>query len=258
MAKQNAFRLDELSAIVTGGGSGIGRCIAETFADAGARIVVADIDLAAARAVAESIEAAGGQARAIAVDVSREGEVIRLFEEAGAAYGNIDVLVNNAAIFPKKPFLDVDTEFWDRLQSVNLRGTFLCLREAIKRMKSSGGGSIVNISSVSSMQAVVHHNAVYNATKAGVNSLTRTTALEFGSDGIRVNAVLPGGIPTDGARAASAAIELKGPILGAGRIPLGGMGDVQDIANAALFLASPASRYISGQLLAVDGGFLIS
>ncbi|MGP3790575.1 SDR family NAD(P)-dependent oxidoreductase [Pseudomonas sp. B392_1p] len=258
MAKQNAFRLDELSAIVTGGGSGIGRCIAETFAEAGARVIVADIDLAAARAVAESIEAAGGQARALAADVSCEVEVIRLFEDATAAYGNIDVLVNNAAIFPKKPFLEVDTEFWDRLQSVNLRGTFLCLREAIKGMKSSGGGSIVNISSVSSMQAVVHHNAVYNASKAGVNSLTRTTALEFGGDRIRVNAVLPGGIPTAGARAASAAIELKGPILGEGRIPLGGMGDVQDIANAALFLASPAARYITGQMLAVDGGFLVS
>lgn len=258
MAKQTAFRLDELSAIVTGGGSGIGRCIAETFADAGARVVVADIDLAAARAVAESIKVAGGQALALAVDVSCEAEVIRLFEDAGATYGNIDVLVNNAAIFPKKPFLDVDTDFWDRLQSVNLRGTFLCLREAIRHMKESGGGSIVNISSVSSMQAVVHHNAVYNASKAGVNSLTRTTALEFGCDGIRVNAVLPGGIPTAGARAASAAIELKGPILGEGRIPLGGMGDVQDIANAALFLACPAARYISGQLLAVDGGFLVS
>ncbi|MNN88478.1 2-dehydro-3-deoxy-D-gluconate 5-dehydrogenase [compost metagenome] len=108
------------------------------------------------------------------------------------------------------------------------------------------------------MQAVVHHNATYNASKAGVNSLTRTTALEFGGDGIRVNAVLPGGISTAGARAASAAIELKGPMLGEGRIPLGGMGDVQDIANAALFLASPAARYITGQLLAVDGGFLVS
>lgn len=258
MARQTAFRLDELTAVVTGAGSGIGRCIAETFAYAGARVIVADINLTAAHDVAESIEAAGGQARALAVDVSCEAEVIRLFDDVGAIYGSIDVLVNNAAIFPKKPFLDVDAEFWDRLQAVNLRGTFLCLREAISRMKSSGGGSIVNISSVSSMQAVVHHNAAYNATKAGVNSLTRTTALEFGGDGIRVNAVLPGGIPTDGARAASAAIELKGPMLGAGRIPLGGMGDVQDIANAALFLACPASRYITGQLLAVDGGFLVS
>ncbi|MNF42747.1 Sorbitol dehydrogenase [compost metagenome] len=258
MAKQAAFRLDGKTAVVTGAASGIGRCIAETFADAGARVVVADIDLAAARGVAESIEAASGQALALAVDVSCEAEVARLFEEVAATYGRLDVLVNNAAIFPKKPFLDVDTEFWDRLQAVNLRGTFLCLREAIQRMRESGGGSIVNISSVSSMQAVVHHNATYNASKAGVNSLTRTTALEFGGDGIRVNAVLPGGISTAGARAASAAIELKGPMLGEGRIPLGGMGDVQDIANAALFLASPAARYITGQLLAVDGGFLVS
>lgn len=258
MTTQNAFRLDDKAAVVTGAASGIGRCIAETFAGVGARVVVADIDLEAARAVAAAIVAGGGQAQAVKVDVSNEGEVAALFDAALAAYGSLDVLVNNAAIFPKRPFLEVDTEFWDRLQAVNLRGTFLCLRECILRMKERGGGAIVNISSVSSMQAVVHHNATYNASKAGVNSLTRTTALEFGGDGIRVNAVLPGGIPTPGARAASAAIELKGPILGPGRVPLGGMGGVEDIANAALFLASPAARYITGQLLAVDGGFLIS
>lgn len=258
MSTQNAFRLDDKTAVVTGAASGIGRCIAETFAGAGARVIVADIDLDAARATADVIASAGGQAQAVKVDVSNEEEVSALFDATLAAYGSLDVLVNNAAIFPKRPFLDVDTEFWDRLQAVNLRGTFLCLRESIRRMKERGGGSIVNISSVSSMQAVVHHNATYNATKAGVNSLTRTTALEFGPDGIRVNAVLPGGIPTPGARAASAAIELKGPILSPGRLPLGGMGEVQDIANAALFLASPAARYITGQLLAVDGGFLIS
>jgi NAD(P)-dependent dehydrogenase (short-subunit alcohol dehydrogenase family) len=133
------------------------------------------------------------------------------------------VLVNNAAIFPKKPFLEVDTAFWDKLHGVNLRGTFLCLREAIKRMRVQGtGGAIVNISSVSSMQAVVYHNATYNASKAGVNSLTRTTALEFAADGIRVNAVLPGGTLTPGAKAASSTgIEIKGPITGPGRIPLG-------------------------------------
>lgn len=258
MSVQNVFRLDGKTAVVTGAASGIGRCIAETFAGVGARVVVADIDLEAARTVAKAIEGAGGQARAVKVDVSSESDVTALFEATLETYDSLDVLVNNAAIFPKRPFLEVDAEFWDRLQAVNLRGTFLCLRESIRHMKERGGGSIVNISSVSSMQAVVHHNGTYNATKAGVNSLTRTTALEFGGDGIRVNAVLPGGIPTAGARTASAAIELKGPMLTPGRVPLGGMGEVEDIANAALFLASPAARYITGQLLAVDGGFLIS
>lgn len=252
------FRLDDKVAVVTGAASGIGQGIAELFARIGAQVIVADINLQAALAVAEGIEGQGGKALAMQVDVSDEANVIEAFDQVVAQFGGLDILVNNAAIFPKRPFLEVETEFWDKLQSVNLRGTFLCLREAIKHMKTSGGGSIVNISSVSSMQAVVYHNAAYNASKAGVNALTRTTALEFAADGIRVNAVLPGGVPTAGAKAASSAIEIKGPMLGQGRIPLGGMGEPQDIANALLFFASPASRYITGQLLAVDGGFLVS
>ncbi|WP_218190182.1 SDR family NAD(P)-dependent oxidoreductase [Pseudomonas sp. NFACC07-1] len=252
------FRLDDKVAVVTGAASGIGQGIAELFARIGAQVIVADINLQAALAVAEGIEGQGGKARAMQVDVSSEANVIEAFDQVVAQFGGLDILVNNAAIFPKRPFLEVETEFWDKLQSVNLRGTFLCLREAIKHMKAFGGGSIVNISSVSSMQAVVYHNAAYNASKAGVNALTRTTALEFAADGIRVNAVLPGGVPTAGAKAASSAIEIKGPMLGQGRIPLGGMGEPQDIANAVLFFASPASRYITGQLLAVDGGFLVS
>jgi len=254
----NMFRLDDKVAVVTGAASGIGQCIAELFASIGAQVIVADIDLQAALAVAKGIEEQGGKACAMQVDVSDESKVIQAFEQIVAQFGGLDILVNNAAIFPKRPFLEVETEFWDKLQSVNLRGTFLCLREAIKHMKVFGGGSIVNISSVSSMQAVVYHNAAYNASKAGVHALTRTTALEFATDGIRVNAVLPGGVPTAGAKAASSAIEIKGPMLGQGRIPLGGMGEPLDIANAVLFFASPASRYITGQLLAVDGGFLVS
>lgn len=252
------FRLDDKVAVVTGAASGIGQGIAELFARIGAQVIVADINLQAALAVAKDIEGQGGKACAMQVDVSDETNVIEAFDQVVAQFGGLDILVNNAAIFPKRPFLEVETEFWDKLQSVNLRGTFLCLREAIKHMKTFGGGSIVNISSVSSMQAVVYHNAAYNASKAGVNALTRTTALEFAADGIRVNAVLPGGVPTAGAKAASSAIEIKGPMLGQGRIPLGGMGEPQDIANAVLFFASPASRYITGQLLAVDGGFLVS
>ena len=247
------------TAVITGAGAGIGRAIAELFSRAGARVVVADIQADAAETTASGIRAAGGQAVAAVVDVSQDTQVAAMLDLALSEFGTLDVLVNNAAIFPKKPFLEVESEFWDKLHSVNLRGTFLCLREAIKRMRAQGsGGAIVNISSVSSMQAVVYHNATYNASKAGVNSLTKTTALEFAADGIRVNAVLPGGVLTAGAKAAGANIELKGPIMGPGRIPLGKMGEPEDIAMAALFFASPASRLITGQLLAVDGGFQVS
>ena len=258
--RQGPFSLEGKTAVITGGGAGIGRAIAELFAEAGAKVVVADIDAATAEDAARSICASWGEAVAAVADVSQDEQVGTMLDTALSRFGSLDVLVNNAAIFPKKPFLEVDAAFWDRMHAVNLRGTFLCLREAIKRMRSQGtGGSIVNISSVSSMQAVVYHNATYNASKAGVNSLTKTTALEFAADGIRVNAVLPGGTLTPGAKAASAAgVEMKGPILGPGRIPLGKMGDPRDIAMAALFFASPASRLVTGQLLAVDGGFQVS
>ncbi len=256
---QGPLSLLDKTAVVTGAGAGIGQAIAQIFARAGAKVVVADIQADAAESTAAAIRSSGGQALALVVDVSQDLQVAAMLDRAIAEFGSLDVLVNNAAIFPKKPFLDVDTAFWDKLHSVNLRGTFLCLRETIRRMQTQGtGGAIVNISSVSSMQAVVYHNATYNASKAGVNSLTKTCALEFAADGIRVNAVLPGGVLTPGAKTAGANIELKGPIMGPGRIPLGKMGDPEDIAMAALFFASPASRLITGQLLAVDGGFQVS
>jgi NAD(P)-dependent dehydrogenase (short-subunit alcohol dehydrogenase family) len=261
---EDLYQLHGKTAVVTGAGRGIGRAVADLFAAAGARIVVADILANEADAAAAEIRKDGGEALAVTVDISDETAVKQLYTQATQQFSSVDVLVHCAAIFPKCPLLQITVEQWDRVQAVNLRGTMLVMREAIAQMRKSGrGGAIVNISSVSGEREVVFHNAAYGASKAGMTNLTRAAALEFGSDNIRVNAVLPGGTTTPGAAEATAKMraagyELKGPMTHPGRIPLGAMGTPQDIAAACLFLASPAARYITGQCLAVDGGFLIS
>jgi NAD(P)-dependent dehydrogenase (short-subunit alcohol dehydrogenase family) len=258
------FDLTGTVAVVTGGGRGIGRAVAELFAKAGARVAVADIDEAGAQVVADAIIAAGGQALAIRADVSDEASVKSMYAVTVERFGGLDSVVHGAAIFPKYALLDITVEQWDRIHAVNLRGTMLVMREAIRQMKAGGrGGSIVNISSVSGERELVFHNAAYGASKAGMTNLTRVAALEFGGDKIRVNAVLPGGTATEGAISASKdmverGLELKGPITLPGRVPLGMMGAPEDVAAACLFFASPASKQITGQSLAVDGGFMVS
>jgi NAD(P)-dependent dehydrogenase (short-subunit alcohol dehydrogenase family) len=254
------FGLQNKVAVVTGGGAGIGRSVAQLFVKAGARVVVADVNAAAAVVVAGELNSkSAGTAVAIPCDVSSESSVVDLFEAALKQFGSVDVLVNVAGIYPKTPFLETPVEKWDRVHAVNLRGTFLCMREAIKRMKVAGnGGSIVNISSVASLQPVIYDNGDYGATKAGVNNLTKTAAYEFAADKIRVNAVLPGGVATERAMQSVSGKTATGPITQPGRMPLGRIGEAEDIAQAVLFLASGASSYITGQLLAVDGGFQVS
>jgi NAD(P)-dependent dehydrogenase (short-subunit alcohol dehydrogenase family) len=261
---EDLYQLDGKTAVVTGAGRGIGQSVAELFAAAGARIVVADILADEAAATAAAIRKDGGEALAVTVDIADEVAVKQLYRQAVQQFSSVDVLIHCAAIFPKYPLLEITVEQWDRVQAVNLRGTMLVMREAIAQMRKGGrGGAIVNVSSVSGEREVVFHNAAYGASKAGTTNLTRAAALEFGSENIRVNAVLPGGTTTPGAaestaRMRAAGYELKGPMMHPGRIPLGGMGTPQDIAAACLFLASPAARYITGQSVAVDGGFLIS
>jgi NAD(P)-dependent dehydrogenase (short-subunit alcohol dehydrogenase family) len=261
---EDLYQLDGKTAVVTGAGRGIGQSVAELFAAAGARIVVADILADEAAATAAAIRKDGGEALAVTVDIADEVAVKQLYRQAVQQFLSVDVLIHCAAIFPKYPLLEITVEQWDRVQAVNLRGTMLVMREAIAQMRKGGrGGAIVNVSSVSGEREVVFHNAAYGASKAGTTNLTRAAALEFGSENIRVNAVLPGGTATPGAaestaRMRAAGYELKGPMMHPGRIPLGGMGTPQDIAAACLFLASPAARYITGQSVAVDGGFLIS
>lgn len=258
------FSLEGQGAVVTGAGRGIGRDIARLFAAAGAAVLVADVVKDTATAVAREITDDGGRAVPFVGDVSKDADVIAMIGAGAALTGRLDVLVNNAGIFPKYIFTELTAAAWDEIQAVNLRGVFLCMREAIKAMRADGkGGSIVNISSVSSLQAAVFCNQAYGASKAGVSNLTKSCALEFAPERIRVNAVLPGGVMTEGARAATAApnlggLKLGGPLTDRARMPLGRPALAADIAQAALFLASPAADYITGQLLAVDGGFMVS
>lgn len=254
------LRMDEKVILVTGGGRGIGRAVCELLDEAGARIVVCDIDGESARAVAADLS----DSIPITADVSNEAAVEAMFERIHEHYGQCDGLIHVAAIFPKRDFLKMTAGQWDQMQAVNVRGTFLLMREAIKAMKAAGrGGTIVNVSSASGERALVTHNSAYGASKAAVTNLTRSMAIEVAADDIRINAVLPGGVTTEGAKLATQnmladGITISGPMTMPGRLPMARMAQPQEIAAACLFLASAGASYITGQTLAVDGGFLVS
>lgn len=257
---ESIFGMHEKVTLVTGGGRGVGRAVCELFAMAGSQIAVCDIDEAGAQAVASSI--AGAQS--YRVDISVEAEVEATVAAVIRDFGRLDAVVHVAAIFPKRDFLTMSAEQWDTIQAVNTRGTFLVMREAIKAMRSGGrGGAIVNVSSTSGERASVTNNSCYGASKAAVTNLTRSMAIETAPEGIRINAVLPGGVATEGAREATAKMKddglvLSGPMTGPGRMPLGRIGEPREIAAACLFLASDAASYVTGITLPVDGGFLVS
>lgn len=247
------FDLTGKVALVTGAASGIGREVAHVLAAAGATVAGGDL----AVDVMEADDTLAYQQR---LDVSDETSVHAFAEAVEQKFGGIDILVNAAGIFPQCEFDDVDANFWDKVNGVNARGAFLINQAAVKAMRRRGGGAIVNISSSSSLKAVIRRNIQYNASKAGVNAITFTIALEEGENNIRCNAILPGGIATEGAgRSVEEAGGASGPITQPGRIPLtGNSAPPSAIANAALFLVSDASSYITGQMISVDGGFSVS
>ena len=248
------FSLDGKVAFVTGAASGLGRATAELFLDVGARVVVADLDSEAAR---RTVEACGGGDRAMAVgiDVADEAAVKRAFAESAAAFGPLDVLVNNAAYRNKAETMTMSVDEWDRMQAVCTRGTFLCLRQAVEQMRGRGG-AIVNISSMSAQHPTIFPNMHYDAAKAGVDAITRLAAVEFAKDNIRVNSVLPGGMTTPGvAKMHASTVAITGPATIPGRSVMGRAADPIEMARAVLFLASDAASYITGAELLVDGGF---
>lgn len=254
------FNLTGKVAVITGAAQGLGLQIARVLSEVGAQVVVADLNLNAARAAADEIESAGGAAIALPVDLAAEDSVKALFTAVDVQFGQIDILVNNAACRGKAEFFDMDMRQWDAMLDITLRGTFLCCREAIARMKpQSTGGSIVNISSVGSVRTTLWGiNIHYDAAKAGVDSLTRSLASEFAVDQIRVNSVLPGGMSSEGGKNIGSQYLIRGPMIGVGRIPLGRIATPLEVAHVVLFLASPASSYVTGQILAADGGFTVS
>jgi len=243
------MRLTDRRAIVTGGGSGIGRAIAHRFAAEGASVIVADL-------VAERAEAVAGEldgARPVHADVTSAADVERLLREATEALGRVDVLVNNAGFGDADDVLEIDEEAWDREVAINLKATFLCSRAVLPGMIERGSGVIVNIASVNGIAFFA--NEAYSAAKAGMINLTRSMAVRYGRHGIRVNAIAPGTIRTP---LWEERIE-KEPAIFERLVrwyPLGRVGEPDDVARAAVFLASDDAAWITGEVLRVDGGLL--
>ncbi len=247
-------RLDGKVAVITGGGSGIGRVAASLFAAEGAKVVVADVVPDQAAAAAAEIESAGGTATAVAVDVADEAQVRAMIAHAITAYAGLHVLFNNAGIFPDDDggVLDTPPETWQRVMEVNLKGVWLGCRAAIPAMIDSGGGSIVNVASFVALMGAATAQIAYTASKGGVLAMTREVAVEYARRGIRANSICPGPIETP-----LLAELLSDPVRRQRRlvhIPMGRFGRPEEIARAALFLASDDASFVTGSALVVDGG----
>lgn len=252
---RSAFATDvrDRVVIVTGAGQGIGRVYAHEFAKSGARVIVADIDTANAEAAASAIVSDGGQAHAVRVDVGDAGSVEAMAAAAQDAFGRIDVLINNAAIFSqldRRGFEDIPLEEWNQVLHVNVTGSMMCARAVLPAMRATGWGRIINISSSTvplGLPGFMH----YVTSKAAVIGMTRAMARELGADGITVNAIMPGLIETEVEnRGRTDAVRER--VLGMQCVDF--LGRPNDLVGMLLFLASPASGYMTGQSVAVDGG----
>jgi len=243
------MKLKDKNVFITGSGQGIGKQIAIAMAKEGANVAVSDINIENAGAAAQEIRSLGRKSIAIKLDVSKQNEVIAAFETFKNEFGVLDILVNNAGITKDTLVLRMKDDDWDAVINVNLKGTFLCSREAIKLMVKQQHGNIISISSVVAFTGNPGQ-ANYSASKAGIVGLTKTIAKEYASRGIKANAVAPGFIQTAMTEAIPEKIreEMKK------NIPLGYFGAPEDVANAVIFLASSDADYITGQVLHINGG----
>lgn len=259
-------RLKGKVAMVVGAGSigpgwGNGKATAVTFAREGAQVFCVDRNGAAAEETAKIIEGEGGRAKAFTADVSRATEVAAMVKACLDAFGRIDVLDTNVGIAEMGSVVDVEEPEWDRVFAVNLKSAYLAMKHVIPVMIQQGGGSVINISSIASLRHVGVSYVTYGASKAAMNQMTRTTAVEFAPQKVHVNAILPGLMKTPMVEhsAGLAASYAKGDVEAMwkkrdAQVPMGHMGEAWDVANAALFLASDESRYVTGIELVVDGG----
>ena len=247
------MQLKDKVAVVTGGGSGIGRGVCLAYAREGADVVVVDINKRGAAETVAGVEVAGRRGIAVETDVADPAQVNAMVAAALKAFKHIDVLFNGAGILFPTSILDTTVEQWDRTLNVNLRGHFLCLQAVGRGMVEQGSGKIINISSVLGIQGRAQR-AAYGVSKAGIIMLTKTAAMEFGPHGVCVNAIAPGSIETPFATTAPATPEENKRKMAV--IPLRRRGTPDDLTGPAVFLASSASDYVSGAVLTVDGAYI--
>jgi NAD(P)-dependent dehydrogenase (short-subunit alcohol dehydrogenase family) len=249
------MRLRDKVALITGAGSGMGRLAALTFAREGARVVAADVSASAGEDTAAQVTRAGGEAVFVEADVSNEGQVRTVVRRAVERFGRLDVLYNNAGIFPEQDgsVVDVAEDVWDRVMAVNLKGIYLCCKHGIPELLRAGGGSIINVASFVTLVGCTVPQDAYTASKGGVIALTKSLAVQFGPRRIRSNAIAPGPIETPLLTSWLLA-NPEAKKLRLDRIPMGRFGRPEDIVQMALYLASDESTWVNGSVLVVDGG----